>query len=187
VERQVHCCHWVSSIQFTSPQLVDFRGIITRNPPSLKCPFTLTDDLCLARFQVLTVVCTKMAVIWVETPCNLIEVYQRSRGPYCLHRFDDGDSKYIRNVGKLLPDFSALQRRRQPYSILVRVFPPVNPDPWSPTVRTDLDKMLEVTNYILQTFPWKVIVNQLARNFLKMNVFWDVGAALSGTVLGAKS
>jgi hypothetical protein len=28
----------------------------------------------------------KMAVFWVVAPCSLVEVYQRFRGPYCLHR-----------------------------------------------------------------------------------------------------
>jgi hypothetical protein len=36
-------------------------------------------------FEVLTVVSMKMAVFWVVAPCSLIEVYQRFRGPCCLH------------------------------------------------------------------------------------------------------
>jgi hypothetical protein len=36
-------------------------------------------------FQVLTAVSTKMAIIRVVTPCSLVEVYQRFRGPCCLH------------------------------------------------------------------------------------------------------
>jgi hypothetical protein len=27
----------------------------------------------------------KMDVFWVVAPCSLVEVYQRFRGPYCLH------------------------------------------------------------------------------------------------------
>jgi hypothetical protein len=27
----------------------------------------------------------KMAVFWVVAPCSLVEVYQRFRGPRCLH------------------------------------------------------------------------------------------------------
>jgi hypothetical protein len=44
-------------------------------------------------------VSTKMAVFWVVTPCRLVEVHQRFRGPCCLHdrpyhhRLDDGGSK----------------------------------------------------------------------------------------------
>jgi hypothetical protein len=30
-------------------------------------------------------VSTKMAVFWVVAPCSLVEVYQRFRGPCCLH------------------------------------------------------------------------------------------------------
>jgi hypothetical protein len=34
--------------------------------------------------------CTqKMAVVWVVAPCSLVEVYQRFRGPYCLHHQGD--------------------------------------------------------------------------------------------------
>jgi hypothetical protein len=36
-------------------------------------------------FEVLTAVSTKMAVFWVVTQCSLVEVYQRFRGPWCLH------------------------------------------------------------------------------------------------------
>jgi hypothetical protein len=37
-------------------------------------------------------VVTKMAVFWVVAPCSLVEVYQRFRGPCCLHHQDDGSS-----------------------------------------------------------------------------------------------
>jgi hypothetical protein len=64
-------------------------------------------------FEVLTAVSTKMAVFWVVAPCSLVEFYQRFRGP------DDGGSKDLWNTGKLLPDYTALQPRRQPSSINV--------------------------------------------------------------------
>jgi hypothetical protein len=32
-----------------------------------------------------------MAVFWVVAPCSLVEVYQRFRGPYCLHHQGDKD------------------------------------------------------------------------------------------------
>jgi hypothetical protein len=34
----------------------------------------------------------KMAVFWVAAPCSLVEVYQRFRGPCCLHHQSDEDS-----------------------------------------------------------------------------------------------
>jgi hypothetical protein len=42
------------------------------------------------------------------------EVYRRFRGACCLHhhRPDDGGSKYLWNVGKLLPDYTAQHPRR---------------------------------------------------------------------------
>jgi hypothetical protein len=51
-----------------------------------------------------------MAVVWVVAPCSLVEVYQRFRGP-CYP--DDGGSKDLWNVGKLLPDYTVLQPRTQ--------------------------------------------------------------------------
>jgi hypothetical protein len=39
-------------------------------------------------FEVLTAVSTKMAVFWVVVTCSVIEVYQRFRGPCCLHYQD---------------------------------------------------------------------------------------------------
>jgi hypothetical protein len=35
---------------------------------------------------------------------------------WLTHRPDDGDSKHLRNVGKLLPDYRTQQPRRQPSS-----------------------------------------------------------------------
>jgi hypothetical protein len=36
-------------------------------------------------FEVLTAASMKMPVFWVVAPCNLVEVYQRFRGTFCLH------------------------------------------------------------------------------------------------------
>jgi hypothetical protein len=53
----------------------------------------------------------KIAVFWVVAPCSLVEVYQRFRGPCCLHQ--------------LLPDYTALQPRIQQSS-----YSP----PWEPQI-----------------------------------------------------
>jgi hypothetical protein len=71
--------------------------------------------------EILTAVIMKMAVVWVVAPCNLVWVYQRFRGLYCLHhqgddRPDDGGSTDFWNVGKLMLVYMALQPRRQPSS-----------------------------------------------------------------------
>jgi hypothetical protein len=42
-------------------------------------------------YEVLTAVRTKMAAFWVVAPCSLVEVYQRFRGPCCLHHQGDGN------------------------------------------------------------------------------------------------
>jgi hypothetical protein len=70
---------------------------------------------------------TKMAVFWVVAPCSLVEFYQYFRGPCCLHHQgpNDGGSKDLWNVGKLLPDYMTLQPRRQPSS-----YSP----PWQPEI-----------------------------------------------------
>jgi hypothetical protein len=71
-----------------------------------------------------------MTVFWVVAPCSLVEVFQRFRGPcsgwwVVTHRPDDGGSKDLWNVGKLLPDYTALQPRRKPSS-----YSP----PWEPQI-----------------------------------------------------
>jgi hypothetical protein len=65
-------------------------------------------------FEVLTAVSMKMAVFWVVAPCS--------------HRPDVGSCKDLCNVGKLLPDYTALQPRRQPSTTgkFVIVIAPVN-------------------------------------------------------------
>jgi ABC-type nickel/cobalt efflux system permease component RcnA len=63
---------------------------------------------------------TKMAVFWVVAPCGLVQVYHCFRSPFRRHhqgrhhRSDDGPSKNLWNIGKLIPDCTALQPRRQP-------------------------------------------------------------------------
>jgi hypothetical protein len=52
-----------------------------------------------------------MAVFWVEAPCIPVEVYQCFKGPCCLHHQGD-DVRIILLL--LLPDYTALQPRRQP-------------------------------------------------------------------------
>jgi hypothetical protein len=51
---------------------------------------------CIAGFEVLTAVSTKMAVFWVVAPSSLVEVYQRFRGPCCLHH--QGDNGGIKDL-----------------------------------------------------------------------------------------
>jgi hypothetical protein len=41
------------------------------------------------RFEVLTAVSMKIAVFWVVATGSLVEVYQRFRGPCCLHHQGD--------------------------------------------------------------------------------------------------
>jgi hypothetical protein len=53
-------------------------------------------------YEVLTAVSTKMAVLWVVATCSLVEVYQRFRGPCCLHHQGyDSSSWWWRQQGPL--------------------------------------------------------------------------------------
>jgi hypothetical protein len=54
-------------------------------------------DLQSVGFEVLTAVNTKMAVFWIAVPCSLVEVYQRFRGPCCLHHHGSKTSEKLVN------------------------------------------------------------------------------------------
>jgi hypothetical protein len=59
---------------------------LARNPfPCLPVPPLAGHQRVYLGFEVLTAVSTKMVVFWVVAPCGLVEVYQRFRGPCCLH------------------------------------------------------------------------------------------------------
>jgi hypothetical protein len=58
-------------------------------------------------FEVLMVVSTKMAVFWVVAPCSLVEVYQRFRGPCCLHhQGTDGTTTQKTAIFVIMLDFT---------------------------------------------------------------------------------
>jgi hypothetical protein len=52
----------------------------------------------------------KMAVFWVVAPCSLVEVYQRFRGPCCLHHQGD-ECKYTVKKIAMLINIKAGERR----------------------------------------------------------------------------
>jgi hypothetical protein len=55
----------------------------------------------------------KMAVFWMFAPCGLV-VRRRFGGTCCIHHQGCPDGgKYLQNVGKLLPHYTALQPKRQ--------------------------------------------------------------------------
>jgi hypothetical protein len=86
---------------------------VSGNQVMLDTKFTDTVTFTVRLLKVIQAkVKMKMAVFWVVAPCSLVEVCQHFRG----HRPDDGGSKDLRNVGKLLPDYTVLQPRRQPSS-----------------------------------------------------------------------
>jgi hypothetical protein len=60
-----------------------------------------------------------------------IEYMKRLRGACCLHqqgrhRPDDGDTKHLRNVGKLLPKYTAQHPRRQSSSYSPQLEPEIS-------------------------------------------------------------
>jgi hypothetical protein len=69
----------------------------------------------------------KIAVFWVVAPCSLVEVYQRFRGPCCFHHQGN------------LPDYMALQPRRQPSS-----YSP----PWEPQI-----PLINFWDSLIQEYP----------------------------------
>jgi hypothetical protein len=57
---------------------------------------------------------SKMTVFCDVAPWRLVEVYPRFRGAFCFHhRPDDGGSKHLWNVFKILPDYTAQHPTRQ--------------------------------------------------------------------------
>jgi hypothetical protein len=70
------------------------------------------------RFQVLIVANTEVVVCWVVASCSPLEDYHP----------DDGDSRHLRNIGKLLPDYMIHHPRRQPSSGVEYFFFPTHPD-----------------------------------------------------------
>jgi hypothetical protein len=84
----------------------------------------------------------KMVVFWVVAPCSLVEVYQRFRGPCCLHH--QGDESYL-----LLPDYTALQPRRQPSS-----YSP----PWEPQILQFTSDLLSV-HAVYTPYKYKYVWN----------------------------
>jgi hypothetical protein len=116
-----HATHETSRLKVLAPLsfIWCFKRSVTRT-----CPAIL-EQLRIRRFSITEII--KMAVFWVAAPCSLVEVYQRFKGACCLHhhRPDDGGSKDLWNVSKLLPDYTALQPKRQPSS-----YSP----PWEPLI-----------------------------------------------------
>jgi hypothetical protein len=53
----------------------------------------------------------KMVAFWFVAPCSLLEVYRRFRSIYCHHHQGD---KHLCNGGKLQPDYTTQQPRKQP-------------------------------------------------------------------------
>jgi hypothetical protein len=85
----------------------------------------------LVGFDVLMAVAVKSTIFWEVTPCSLIEIYRRFGGTQCvllvLSRHIRGslcffpaacffgllfDNKFLRNVDKLLQDYTASHKRR---------------------------------------------------------------------------
>jgi hypothetical protein len=67
------------------------------------------------KFLAQTISKMKMAVFWVVAPCSLVEVYQRFRGPCCLHHQGDEAAR----TSETLVNFYQSTRRHNPEDIFV--------------------------------------------------------------------
>jgi hypothetical protein len=54
-----------------------------------------------------------MAVFWVVAPCSLVEVYQRFRGPCCLHHQGESLLNYYQTTRCYNPEYSNLHTHRR--------------------------------------------------------------------------
>jgi hypothetical protein len=75
-------------------------------------------------FEVITSVTMDSIIFWDVTSCDLLEIYRRFSGMYCLYfRVEKWPeqaasheymcSLFLRNVGQLLPDYTSLHPREQ--------------------------------------------------------------------------
>jgi hypothetical protein len=83
-----------------------------------------------------------MVVCWVVAPCSLVKINWRFNGACFLHhqgthRPDDGGSKHLWNVCKIVPYYTAQQPRRQLSS---------SSPPWEPEI--SVNKCLLYSEYI---------------------------------------
>lgn len=79
-----------------------------------------------------------LAVCWCVTPCNLVAVYQHSED-HTVSVFKvakSGGSRFLRNVGKFLPDYTA-SHYVHPFSVLTN---------WSLVVRKKLIHMVKTSS-----------------------------------------
>jgi hypothetical protein len=80
------------------------------HPSFPKLKTFLQTNLCLVGFEVLMALSTKMTVFWVVALFRLVEVYQRFRGPCCLHH---QDNRPVR-TSETLVNFYCTTRRYNP-------------------------------------------------------------------------
>jgi hypothetical protein len=82
------------------------------------CKHSRTPSENAVGLEVLTAGSMNKAVFWFLAPCSLLEVCRRVRGACCLHHLPgNGGSEYLWNIGELLPYYTALQTRRQLFSL----------------------------------------------------------------------
>jgi hypothetical protein len=101
-------CHVTQSSRYLNAKHSYSPRVEPRNPIS-------TQRSSLSSWQVVLrqVNCWRWLTVFCDVaPCSLVEIYRRFRG----HDPDDGGSKHLWNVDKLIPDYRALQPRRQPSS-----------------------------------------------------------------------
>jgi hypothetical protein len=80
-----------------------------RVPPNKKKKMIIN----IAGFEVPTAVTVKGTVFWVETACSLPLLPYICFLSGLLFEYEHGGDPFLRNIGKLLPNYTSLQPRRQ--------------------------------------------------------------------------
>jgi hypothetical protein len=123
-------------------------------------------------FEVLTAASMKIAVFWVVAPCSLVEVYQRFRGPCCLHHQDD-DTKSV-----FITAWRSRRNRNIWKSETLKVW-------WAS--QTDESLLLNKVRYKHKEFVFSLYLNVCMRelrnvtNFTVQKYVWKFGKVISLT------
>jgi hypothetical protein len=88
-----------------------------------------------------------MAVLWVVTPCSLVEVYQRFGGPCCLHHQGDDIMMEAARTSETSVNFCQATRSYNTEDSHLRYSPP-----WEPQILHNLSCWISITKWPLNLY-----------------------------------